>query len=235
MADRRANPTGDPLDILEVIATDGTLTDAEIRDQVDTLIGAGYDTTASTFAWLLWRAALEPGRLVTARAEADQVLGPLDTPRRQPDDFTVNDLEYAQRVVHESLRLHPAGLIGARVAAGDTRIGDHTVKKGTLIAWSPYLAGRDPNTWTDAATFDPDRYLSLTDEQKAISDRGWIPFGRGPHMCIGFALAQMELTLMIARFAQRLDLTPTSDTVPKPVGMVVNRPIGGAPFHIRTR
>ena len=56
MADRRANPTGNPLDILEVLATDCTLTDREIRDQVDTLIGAGYDTTASTFAWLLWRA-----------------------------------------------------------------------------------------------------------------------------------------------------------------------------------
>ena len=111
MADRRAHPTGDPLDILEVIATDGTLTDAEIRDQVDTLIGAGYD-------------------------------------------------------------------------------------------------------------------------QKAASDRAWIPFGRGPHMCIGFALAQMELVLMIARFAQRLDLTPTADVVPRPVGMVVNRPLGGAPFHI---
>ncbi|MEO6654416.1 MAG: cytochrome P450, partial [Ilumatobacteraceae bacterium] len=235
VADRRAHPTGNPLDILDVIANDGTLTDAEIRDQVDTLIGAGYDTTASTFAWLLWRSALEPGVWSRLRAEADDVFGPLDAPRTQPDETTLNRLEYAQRVVHESLRLHPAGLIGARVAARDVRIGDHIIKKGTLIAWSPYLVGRDPATWIDPLDFEPDRYLNLTEEQQAKTDRAWIPFGRGPHMCIGYALAQMELVLMIARFAQRLDLDPTATAIPQPVGMVVNRPVGGAPFIIRPR
>ena len=57
-------------------------------------------------------------------------------------------------------------------------------------------------------------------------------------MCIGLALAQMELTLIIACIAciaQRLDLTPTSTTVPRPIGMVVNRPDGGAPFHVEPR
>ncbi len=235
IADRRTHPTGDPLDILEVISIDRTLTDAEIRDQIDTLIGAGYDTTASTFAWLLWCAALEPTVWDRLRTEADSVLGPSDVLRRQPDDATLNQLEYAQRVVHESLRLHPAGLIGARVAADHVRIGDHTIKKGTLIAWSPYLAGRDPNTWAEPLVFNPDRHLSLSGEQKASTDRAWIPFGRGPHMCIGFALAQMELVLMIARFAQRLDVTPTADNIPQPVGMVVNRPAGGVPFHIAER
>lgn len=235
LADRRAHPTGNPLDILEVLATDGTLTDAEIRDQVDTLIGAGYDTTASTFAWLLWCAVLEPGVWSRLRAEADEVFGPVDDRRRPADESVLTKLAYAQRVVHESLRLHPAGLIAARVAGDDLRIGDHGIKKGTLITWSPYLAGRDPDTWVDPELFDPDRYLSLTDEQRAFADRAWVPFGRGPHMCLGFALAQMELVLMIARFAQRLDLTPTSNQVPKPVGMVVNRPIGGAPFRVSRR
>jgi cytochrome P450 len=237
VADRRAHPTGDPLDILEVIATDGTLTDAEIRDQVDTLIGAGYDTTASTFAWLLWCAALEPGVWSQLRDEADRVLGPLDAPNApsEPDGSILGQLEYVQRVVHESLRLHPAGLIGARVAASDVRLSEYIIRKGTLIAWSPHRSGRDPSTWTDPERFDPDRYLTLNDNQKAATDRAWIPFGRGPHMCIGFALAQMELVLMIARFAQRLDLTPTGDAIPQSVGMVVNRPVGGAPFHIGSR
>ena len=62
-----------------------------------------------------------------------------------------------------------------------------------------------------------------------------LPFGGGARNCIGFALAQMELTLIIARLAQRLDLTPVAPTVPAPVGMVVNRPTGGAPMHIEPR
>jgi cytochrome P450 len=62
-----------------------------------------------------------------------------------------------------------------------------------------------------------------------------VPFGRGPRNCIGFALAQMELTLVIARLAQRLDLDPTRDREPRPVGMVVNRPRGGVPMRVRVR
>jgi cytochrome P450 len=54
-------------------------------------------------------------------------------------------------------------------------------------------------------------------------------------MCIGFALAQMELTLIIARLAQRLDLDPVSRQVPRPTGMVVNRPSGPAAYVVTPR
>ena len=53
-----------------------------------------------------------------------------------------------------------------------------------------------------------------------------MPFGGGARNCIGLALAQMELTLIISRLAQRLDVAPTSDVAPPPIGMVVNRPTG---------
>ena len=234
ISERRSQPTGDPFDILEAIVIDGSLSDAEIRDQVRTLIGAGYDTTASALAWMLWYAALSPDTWPRLRAEADAVLGPIDAPI-EPDHVALAGLEFAQRVVHESLRLHPAGLIGARMAATDLRIGTHLIRKGALVVWSPHLAGRDPGSWTDPLRFDPDRFANLTPEQKTITDQAWVPFGRGPHMCIGFALAQMELTLIIARLAQRLDLTPMSTELPHPIGMVVNRPTGGAPFRVSAR
>lgn len=63
----------------------------------------------------------------------------------------------------------------------------------------------------------------------------WVPFGRGARNCIGFALAQMELTLIIARIAQRLDVSSTAMEIPRPVGMVVNRPAGGAPMLVSAR
>ena len=235
VADRRANRLRDPHDILEVLANDTTLSDAEIRDQVDTLIGAGYDTTASTLAWLLWSAATEHGVWQQLRTEADLVFGPPNWPITVADEASFARLEYAQRVVHESLRLHPAGLIGARVAAADLQLGHHRISEGTLIIWSPYLAGRDRAVWTDPLRFDPNRHCDISSAQRRAMDQAWVPFGRGPHMCIGFALAQMELTIIIARLAQRLDLSPITSTVPRPVGMVVNRPEGGAPFGISPR
>ncbi len=235
IAARRSHPTGDPFDVLEAIVLEGTLSDTEIRDQVKTLIGAGYDTTASALAWVLWCAALAPDAWNRLRAEADAVLGPIGTAAIEPDQSALAGLEFAQRVVHESLRLHPAGLVAARMAATDLLIGEHPIRRGTLVVWSPHLAGRDPGTWKDPLRFDPDRFLGMTPEQKALADQAWVPFGRGPHMCIGFALAQMELTLIVARLAQRLDLTPIADETPHPVGMVVNRPTGGAPFLASSR
>lgn len=232
IADRRINPSGDPLDILEALVVDETLSDSEIRAQVRTLIGAGYDTTAAALSWLLWSAALSPEVWQRLRDEADTVLGAAGPSSGPIDAGSVARLEHAQRTVRESLRLHPAGLIGARVAARDMVLGGCRIRKGTLLVWSPHLAGRDPDHWAEPLRFDPDRFIDPSPEQQALSELAWIPFGRGPHMCIGFALAQMELTLVVARMAQRLDLTPIAEEAPHPVGMVVNRPTGGAPFWV---
>lgn len=49
-------------------------------------------------------------------------------------------------------------------------------------------------------------------------DEAWVPFGRGARNCIGFVLAQMELTLIISRLAQRLDLAPATRDIPPPHG-----------------
>jgi len=73
ITDRRSHPTGDPFDILEAVVIEGSLSDAEIRDQVKTLIGAGYDTTASALAWIMWCSALSadawsPPSRITARS-----------------------------------------------------------------------------------------------------------------------------------------------------------------------
>jgi hypothetical protein len=236
IARRRAAPTGDPLDVLEALVVDGELSDAEIRDQVVTVIGAGYDTTAASLAWMLWRSALTPGVWERLRSEADTVLGPLDgTAAAVAGTDTLAGLVFANRVMRETLRLHPAGAIAPREAATNLVVGGYEITKGTLILWSAHLAGRDPAAWPDVLSFDPDRFDGLTPEQQAVADAAWVPFGRGARNCIGFALAQMKLTLIISRLAQHLDITPTTPTMPEPVGMVVNRPQGGVTMQVSVR
>jgi cytochrome P450 len=233
IAQRRANPSGDPFDVLEALAADPTLSDAEIRDQVVTLIGAGYDTTSATLSWMIWCATLSPGLWERLRVEADVVFGPDGA--GVADESTLARLDLANRVMRETTRLHPAGVIGPREAATDIEVHGYRIPKGTLVLWSAYLAGRDPAAWKDPLQFDPDRFTDLTEEQRTIADQAWVPFGRGARNCIGFALAQMELTLIISRLAQRLDLHPTTPEKPRPVGMVVNRPSGGTPMHVAPR
>jgi cytochrome P450 len=231
--DRRA-PSGDPLDVLEALVADGSLSDSEIRDQVLTLIGAGFDTTAAALAWMLWCATLEPGAWERLRAEADEVLGPVAEGRTH-DQATLAALRTADGVMRETLRLHPPGVVSPREAVADITLGDLAIRKGTLILWSAYLVGRDPDAWPAPLRFDPDRFSDLTPEQRAAARAAWVPFGGGTRNCIGFALAQMELTLIIARLAQRLDVAATAPEAPAPIGMVVNRPTGGAPMRVAAR
>lgn len=235
---RSAGLDGDEIDrsgdVLDALVHAGDLSDAEIRDQVKSVIGAGYDTTASTLAWLLWEATTHPEVWQRLGDEADTVLGPPSS-EDQPDDRSLLALCTANRVMRETLRLHPASGISAREAAADLTVGPYQIEKGSLILWSPYLAGRNSFAWEQPDVFDPDRFVDLDDAQRALADEAWTPFGRGHRMCVGFALAQMELTLIAARLAQRLTLTPTAPHPPAPEGLVVAKPIGGAPMHIARR
>lgn len=94
-------------------------------------IGAAYDTTAHTLAWVLWHLA--------------------DNPEwAQPD--------MVQHLVEESLRLYPAGWVGSRVCAADTVFGDDVVRRKTLVLYSPYLTHRDPELWPEPLRFRPERF-----------------------------------------------------------------------------
>jgi cytochrome P450 len=171
---------------------------------------------------------------VRLRDEADHAFGPPGA-SPPPNESTLTRLELANRVMRETTRLHPAGVVAPREAAVDVTVGGRRIPKGTLILWSAHFAGRDPTAWTDPLRFDPDRFVDVSAEQRALADIAWVPFGRGARNCIGFALAQMELTLIIARLAQRLDIDAGGADKPRPVGMVVNRPAGGAPMSITAR
>ena len=229
MARRRRSASADSHDLLDRLlaeSSDDRLTDAEIRDQVITLIGAGYDTTTSSMAWTTLCAAADPDVWARLRTEAETAFV------TEPGPHTLRELPFAQAVVREALRLHPAGVFSPRQAVREVRIGEHVIRKGTFILWSPYLAGRDARGWGDPLTFRPQRHLDPAPAATAVNDAAWVPFGRGPRMCIGFALAQMELTLGIARLAQRVDITPESTELPRPYGMVVNRPTGGVRVRV---
>ena len=230
LAQRRRDDVDDPDDLLAVLAANDELSDAEIRDQVGTLIGAGYHTTAASLSWMLWCAVLEPGLWSNLGSEADAAFAD-----RPIDHQVLTRLGLADRVMRETLRLHPAGVVSLREARRDVELGGYRIPAGTIILWSPYLAGRDPQVWADPLRFDPDRFYDPTEEQRMLARTGWVPFGGGGRNCIGFALAQMELTVLLARLAQRLDLTAATTTMPQPVGMVVNRPAGGVTMRVHER
>jgi hypothetical protein len=227
----RSSGTSDDGDVLAAMGSGAELSDAEIVDQALTLLGAGFDTTAASLSWMLWRTTLAgPALWQRLRDEADDVLagdGPFDAGH-------LARLSIARNVMRETTRLHPAGSISPRMTTRDLVVAGWQIPRNTLVLWSAHLAGRDPRYWDRPLAFDPDRFVSSSAEQER-ADVAWVPFGSGTRSCIGFALAQMELTLAIARIAQRLDLRPIEPALPRAVGMVVNRPEGGARMSVGPR
>lgn len=230
----RSHPADDPANVLEQLVAEGGLSDSEIRDQVVSLIGAGYDTTSASLAWMVWCVSITPNLWHRLRSEADHVLGPV-TIGDTHDQAVFAGLTLANATMRETTRLHPAGVISPREAVTDLELGGYHIAKGTLVLWSAHIAGRSPEAWDRPLEFDPDRFLHLTSDQEQLARISWVPFGRGSRNCIGFALAQMELTLIISRLAQRLDIKTNAIETPPPIGMVVNRPTGGAPMHVSAR
>jgi cytochrome P450 len=218
IARRRAAPvTDDRVDVLDALLAGEGLTDQELKDQVVSLIGAGYDTTTATASWLVLRAAPDGDVWERLRAEADTA---------SPDDAR----PWAEATVHESLRIHPAGAYSPRLVAEAFDLGPYAVKPRSVIAWSPLLTGRDPSSWPDPMRFDPTRHLDHDEPEYA-----WVPFGAGTRSCLGFGLARTNLTMLASRLAQRVDLKPVTDALPQPVGMITSHPDGGVPVTVTAR
>jgi cytochrome P450 len=225
----RANRDPDATDLLSALVdAEGGLSDAEVRDQVVTLIAAGYDTTTAAVSWLLARAVTTPGVWEGLRAEGDEWL---DAEPAEVDAAAFGELRFSEAVMREALRLHPPGVISPREATRALRVGPYTIRSHSLVMYSPYLLGRDGRAWDRPLEFRPERFEGKPGSD-ARNDPAWAPFGRGTRSCIGFALAQMEMTLIPARLAQRLDIELVGTEIPKPCGIVVSRPSGGLPARV---
>jgi cytochrome P450 len=204
------------------------MTDRQLRDEVVTIFVAGHETTAVLLTWLFHRLAAEPAwedRLVreVRAAIGDRRAGADDTGR----------LPSVRMALHETLRLYPPVWITNRTAVeGDVLLG-HRIAAGTTIAISPYVVHRLPTYWPDPERFDPERF---DDDVAAGRPRfAFLPFGGGPHLCIGNAFALMEATLIAATIVSRYRLEPVAG---RSIGLAPGttlRPDGPVLMKVRRR
>jgi cytochrome P450 len=100
----------------------------------------------------------------------------------------------------------------------DVDLGGYRIARGGIFLIYPLVTHRDPRFFPDPLRFDPERFSPERDQ--AIPPFAYFPFGRGPHACIGTALASMEMTLVLATLVQHVQwrLLPEQpvDVQPKP-------------------
>jgi cytochrome P450 len=205
IADARARPRPD--DHLLTMLISGrsdegqTLSDNEIRDQIVSMITAGYETTSAALAWAAYTLLTLPGAWETAVDEVDRVLG-----RRPPTATDLGTLTYLNGVVHETLRLYSPGVISARRVMRDLSFDGHRIPAGRLLVFSAYVTHRLPESCSQPSEFRPQRWDPDAPDYRKPAPHEFIPFSGGLHRCIGAVMATTEMIAMLARLVARTTL-----------------------------
>lgn len=178
-----------------------TLTDEEIREEVDTFMFEGHDTTAMALSWTLF--------LLGHNSEAQRKLAnEVDNffiTNRLSDLFQngealkleqIKQLKYLDCVVKEALRLCPSVPFIGRKTTTDIKLGNHEIPSGTVLFVLIYQLHRNTKIFPNPEKFDPDRFLSHN--LNGRHPYAYVPFSAGPRNCIGqkFAMAEMKTVLL---------------------------------------
>lgn len=221
---------GDLLDaLLEARDEDGQpMPPAELRDEAVSIFFAGHETSANALTWAVYLLSTHPEVFVRLREEADRVIGD-----RLPTLEDVPKLEYAAMVIREAMRLYPPGWIYGRVAERDEVLRGYRIRKGDMLGICPLVAHRLPESWPDPDRFDPDRFAG----EKSNSNRNftYIPFGSGPHMCIGIHLAMAETQIVLAMMARRARLVVERPEDVRMLSKITLQVAGGLPVKVEMR
>src|ERR687897_3126430 len=197
IADRRAALGGEERDdVLSLLRRarheDGSpMTDTELRDELLTLLTAGHETTATGLSWAFERLLRTPRVLEILSASLD-------------------DDDYVDAVVKETLRVGPVIVDVARKLTRDTEVAGWQLPAGTLVLPAIAVLHARPDLYESPEEFRPERFIDGGAESYA-----WIPFGGGVRRCIGASFAQVEMRTVLREVLRR---GPAGAPAPRPAG-----------------
>ena len=181
------------------------MSDAELRDELVTVVGAGHETTATALAWAMERLLRCPRALGLLR-----------------ESIALGKSDYLEATVKETLRVRPVIVDVARKLAAPARIGGYELPAGSFVVPAIASLHRREDVFPQPEEFRPERFLGGRAENYA-----WIPFGGGVRRCVGAAFAEFEMRIVLREFVTRAALR-APDPSPEKVRL---RNITLAPQH----
>ncbi len=214
--------------------TTGLLTNHQIRNEVMNLFAAGYEVTAHTLAFTLYLISQHPDVEARLLEEIDRVLGQRAiTQGVAPKAIAIPDLEqmpYLEMVLKESMRLLPVTTVVSRQAVENVSLNGYTLPKNSLVLFAPWTLHRCPEYFPNPLCFDPERFHR--DRKDKIPKFAYLPFSAGPRICIGNALAMMQMRINLATILQSYRLTVAPGYQFEPFYSFNTRPKNGLPMTV---
>lgn len=182
------------------------MTDAELRDELFTMLGAGHETTATGLAFAFELLLRNPRVLARLREEIEGG----------------EDDSYLDAVVKETLRLRPVIDAAERTLTIPRSVAGWELPAGVKVYPGIALVHLREDLYPRAHEFRPERFMD-----EGAESYSWLPFGGGIRRCIGAALAHAEMAEVLRVAVSAVELRPLRDR-PDPV---VLRGITLAPRH----
>ncbi|XP_035742764.1 cytochrome P450 4C1-like [Vespa mandarinia] len=178
-------------------------TEKDTRDEINTLIIAGSETSATTISFVLLMLATFPEIQCKVYEEVNR-FDCSDDPKCVPMTYNdIKSMKLLERVIKETLRLFPAGPVIARKVTQDIKVTKNwTIPKGCSAVFLIYKLHRSAKYWPRPLVFDPDRFLP----EKNCSTC-FFPFSYGRRNCIGQHFAMLEMATVIATLIKRFRVT----------------------------
>ncbi|XP_058443126.1 cytochrome P450 4c3-like [Malaya genurostris] len=221
------------LDLLIEGSLDGNgLSDLAIREEVDTFVIGGHDTTAAALSWILLLLGSHQEIQDRVFNEIDQIMG--GDRDRIPTMQELSEMKFLECCIKETLRLYPSIPLIARRLPEDVQIDDYTIPAGTNALIVVYQLHRDPTVFSNPDKFDPDNFLP--ENCNGRHPYAYIPFSAGPRNCIGQKFAILEEKTVISTVLRkfRIEAVERREDV-KLLGDLVLRPRDGLKIKISRR
>ena len=169
----------DFLDIL-LLAKDENgegLTDEEIRNEVDTFLFEGHDTTASAISWILYILGKHPEFQTECQEEIDSVIEDASKPYIGWEDL--QRLPFLTQCIKEGMRMFPPVPMIMRELNNPLEIDGHTFLLGTKFQVIIYNLHHNHLVWgEDHDEFRPDRFKP--ENMEKMDSYAFLPFSAGP-------------------------------------------------------
>ncbi|KAK5646140.1 hypothetical protein RI129_004604 [Pyrocoelia pectoralis] len=205
--------------------------DKEIREQVDTFMFGGHDTTWIGISGILYGLALNQRVQETVVEEINSVLCNKSTDANYQD---LQDMKYLEMVVKECLRLYPPVPIIARRMPKDTAIGEYILPKGTDVTINIRSLHLDPTYFPDPEKFSPERFT--TEIQSTRPAHSYIPFSAGPRNCLAQKFAMLEMKAAVVKILKVFRVLPAiPDHTPRFGGLIVLKSENGVRIRLEKR
>ncbi|KAK4313960.1 hypothetical protein Pmani_014705 [Petrolisthes manimaculis] len=187
------------LDLLLEYSEEGRgLSDEDIREEVDTFMFEGHDTTAAAINWSLYLLGCHPEIQARVHEELDMIFSSPDQPVTMAE---LREMKLTENCIKEALRLFSSVPFLARELQEEAVIDNYRIPEGTTVMVVTYRLHRDPDQFPDPERFDPDRFLP-----ENVSKRhpyAYVPFSAGPRNCIGQKFALMEEKILLSSILRK--------------------------------